>query len=257
MRRVGPGLLLSFLAVFLVSFQRNERAITLFLIGDSTMASYDLEADYEHRRYPLHGWGQCFQSLFNQEEKTQLRARWNATEVRVDNRAKGGRSTRTFVEEGRWAEVLSLLKPGDWVLIQFGHNDSAENKPDRYTSLAAYKAFLTLFVQQSREKGATPVLLTPVSRNYPWIEQQLSNAHGAYPGAVKEVATEQKVKCIDLTRLSGEAFTLKGKAYVTSNYFMNLAEGTFEAYPKGLKDNTHFQKEGAEVVARLVYEAFK
>ncbi|WP_342332717.1 rhamnogalacturonan acetylesterase [Pedobacter sp. FW305-3-2-15-E-R2A2] len=169
------------------------------------------------------------------------------------DKAKGGRSTRTFFEEGRWAEVHKALRKNDIVMIQFGHNDAALNKPERYVNITGYKEFLRLYVNQTREKGAIPILITPVNRNYPWKDGRLSNAHGEYPAAVRAVAMELKVKLIDLTQLSIAAFTAKGEAEVSSRYFMNLEKGKYPAYPGGQKDNTHFQKEGAITVATLVF----
>ena len=93
----------------------------------------------------------------------------------------------------------TALKPGDVVMIQFGHNDASVTKGERYTSLPGYKEFLRLYVNQSREKGAIPVLITPVARNYPWEEQKLGNTHGDYPEAMRAVAEELGVYLIDLT----------------------------------------------------------
>jgi lysophospholipase L1-like esterase len=139
--------------------------------------------------------------------------------------------------------------------MQFGHNDAAKDKPERYVNVEGYKEYLRLFVNQTREKSAIPILLTPVNRNYPWADGKLSNVHGEYPDAVKQVAKELNVRLIDLTQLSIDFFTSKGQEYVTSHYFMNFAAGLYEGYPNGGKDNTHFQPEGALEVARLVYQA--
>jgi lysophospholipase L1-like esterase len=96
-----------------------------------------------------------------------------------------------------------------------------------------------------------------VNRNYPWAEGKLTSVHGEYPDAVKQVAKELNVQLIDLTQLSCDFFTSKGQEFVTSRYFMNLPAGSFEAYPTGQKDNTHFQPEGAVEVARLVFKALQ
>lgn len=181
----------------------------------------------------------------------------NAKEVKIDDRAKGGRSTRTFFQEGRWREVHQALKKGDVVMMQFGHNDGSVEKTERYVDIEGYKEFLRLFVTQTREKGATPILLTPVARNYPWKNGQLSNVHGDYPQAVKDVAGELDVKLIDLNELSIDFFSKVGQEYVTNKYFMNFPEGKYPAYPNGQKDNTHFQIEGGKEVARLVFNAMK
>lgn len=229
----------------------------MYLIGDSTVADYSLEKDFQTKRYPVTGWGQVFQPFLRKDSLHLLKHLIKGDSALVDDRAKGGRSTRTFFEEGRWAEVYKQLKKNDVVMIQFGHNDAAENKPERYVNINGYKEYLRLFVNQAREKGGIPILLTPVARNYPWNEGRLSNVHGEYPQAVKEVAKELDVLLIDLNELSMSSFSQRGQEYVSTHYFMNLPAGKYVAYPEGQKDNTHFQPEGATEVARLVFEAMK
>jgi lysophospholipase L1-like esterase len=219
------------------------------------MADYTLDADYKAKRFPITGWGQVFQAFMSSDSLFKVRNILKADSVVVVDKARGGRSTRTFFEEGRWSEVCKSLEANDLVLIQFGHNDAAKDKPERYVNVEGYKEYLRLFVNQAREKGAVPILLTPVNRNYPWADGKLSNVHGEYPDAVKQVAKELNVQIIDLTQLSIDFFTLKGQEYVSSHYFMNFAAGLYEGYPNGGKDNTHFQPEGAVEVARLVFQA--
>ncbi len=239
------------------AFKPFKKVTTIYLIGDSTVANYQLESDYLQKRHPVHGWGQVFQSFFTKAGIKEVRNLIKTDSVVVDDRAKGGRSTRTFFQEGRWREIYNRLQKGDLVMIQFGHNDGAVDKTERYVNIEGYKEFLRLYVNQTREKGATPILLTPVNRNYPWKDGKLSNVHGEYPEAVKEIAKELNVKLIDLTQLSIDAFTEKGQEYVTKTYFMNLEKGVYQAYPDGQKDNTHFQKAGAQAVAQLVFNAMK
>jgi lysophospholipase L1-like esterase len=239
------------------AFKPFKKITTIYLIGDSTVANYQLEPDYMEKRHPLYGWGQAFQPFFNKTSINEVMNLIKTDSVIIDDRAKGGRSTRTFFEEGRWAEVYKTLKKNDVVMIQFGHNDASVEKPERYVNIEGYKEFLRLYVNQTREKGATPILITPVNRNYPWKDGKLSNVHGEYPNAVKEIAKELNVNLIDLTQLSIDAFTAKGQEYVTQNYFMNFEKGLYKAYPEGQKDNTHFQKEGAVAVAQLVFNAMK
>lgn len=257
---------LFFLAMLLVSCKtqnsvaKTKQKITqVFLAGDSTMADYtkdDEKKDYMKQRYPQTGWGQVFQDFFTNENMKEVRNSTKIDSVLVIDKAKAGRSTRTFFQEGRWRYIVENLQPKDYVLIQFGHNDEAEEKTERYVPEQGYKEFLRLFILQVRQKNATPILLTPVARNYPWKEGVLQNIH-KYDQAVKDIANEQKVTLIDLNQLSRDYFTSKGQDYVTSNYFMNLPEGKYEAYPNGSKDNTHFQPEGAKAVAGLVFEKLK
>lgn len=250
-------LLLLFIGI--LAFQSGSPKITtVYLIGDSTMADYpSYDEDYMGKRYPMTGWGQVFQPLFTKENLKQLSHILSGDSVKVDNRARGGRSTRTFFEEGRWSAVYNQLVKDDLVLIQFGHNDASESKPERYVTVEGYKEFLRLFINQTREKGARPVLISPVNRNYPWKDGKLSNSHEVYHRAAVELAHEMNVSFIDLTASSMEHFTAKGKEYVHLNYFMNLPLGKYAAYPEGLEDNTHFQPEGATAVADLVMQGLK
>jgi lysophospholipase L1-like esterase len=241
----------------LLAFAPTQAPIQILLVGDSTMADYSLEPDYVEKRFPLTGWGQVFQPFFKKDSLAKVKNLIRSKQVVVIDKAKGGRSTRTFFEEGRWAEVVKMLGKNDLVMIQFGHNDASVEKPERYVNLNGYKEYLRLFVGQTRAKGAIPILITPVNRNYPWKDGRLSNVHGEYPAAMKQVANELKVKLIDLTQLSIEAFTAKGQKEVTDNYFMNFEKGVFPAYPNGQKDNTHFQKAGAIAIAQLVFTAMQ
>ncbi|MDX8338926.1 rhamnogalacturonan acetylesterase [Draconibacterium sp. IB214405] len=235
----------------------TTKTIKIWLIGDSTVADYSNnydDGDYMKDRYPVTGWGQVFQPFVSGDNLKQLFPLLQADSTIVDDRARGGRSTRTFFQEGRWRQVYEALQPGDFVLMQFGHNDAAVNKTERYVNEEGYKEFLRLFILQTKQKQATPILLTPVARNYPWKNDTLTNVHGNYPQCVKEIADETQTLLIDLNQRSMEFFTEKGKDYVTNNYFMNLPAGKYEAYPDGQNDNTHLQPEGARAVSQLVYE---
>lgn len=235
----------------------RKRPVKVFLAGDSTCANYALENDYQTKRFPLVGWGQVFQQFLRKDSLNKVSGIIKADSVIVDDRAKGGRSTRTFFQEGRWRAIYTELKAGDLVIISFGHNDAAKDKTERYVHVEGYKEFLRLYVSQTRQKGGIPVLMTPVNRNYPWEDGVLKSCHGEYPQAVKDVATEMNVLLIDLTQLSCDFFTKKGQDFVTINYFMNLPANTYRAYPDGQKDNTHFQPAGGKSVAQLVFDGLK
>ncbi|WP_116107676.1 rhamnogalacturonan acetylesterase [Lewinella sp. IMCC34191] len=241
--------------------EADPKVSTLYLIGDSTAAdyadNYEPGEDYMQTRYPVTGWGQVFQGFFDTTDLNGFTPLLTADSVVIDDRARGGRSTRTFFQEGRWRSVYEALRPGDVVLMQFGHNDAAASKPERYVDPEGYKEFLRLYVSQSREKGATPVILTPVARNYPWENDRLVNVHGDYPAAARAVAEETGTALIDLNQLSMDAFSARGREYVTTHYFMNLPADEYPAYPDGQNDNTHFQPEGAREVAKLVFEGLR
>tara|TARA_R110002095_G_scaffold86651_1_gene75412 strand:- start:152 stop:964 length:813 start_codon:yes stop_codon:yes gene_type:complete len=254
-------LIFSFL-IFGCNNTEEETSITkIYLIGDSTMADYsgdyDPGKDYMKTRYPITGWGQVFQPFFASDSLSQLANLIKTDSVLVDDRARGGRSTRTFFQEGRWRSVYENLQKNDIVIMQFGHNDAAEQKTERYVNIEGYKEFLRLYVNQSRDKEAIPIILTPVARNYPWQDGVLNDVHGDYDQAPKDIAAEMNVHLIDLNLKSREFFTKMGKDFVSENYFMNFPSSIYEAYPDGLKDNTHFQPNGATEVARLVFEGLQ
>jgi lysophospholipase L1-like esterase len=206
--------------------------LRLFLIGDSTIA------DKLPVKAPETGWGTPFKTYFHPP-------------VEVHNHAKNGRSTRTFLEEGLWEPIYSQLKAGDYVFIQFGHNDQSESKPDRYTPPADYVANLKKFVMDTRSKGAQPVLLTPVSRRKFDKAGVQVETHGEYPDLVRKVAQEMQVPLIDLDPMSRKLYQEIGEE-ASKRLFLQLAPGEHANYPEGVVDNTHFSGEGAEKIAQLV-----
>lgn len=250
------------IASFIMAFGVKKNHVTVYLVGDSTMAdyanNYEPGKDYMKTRYPVTGWGQVFQQYLVKDSLRKVNKLIKTDSAFVDDRARGGRSTRTFFQEGRWRAVYENLKKDDLVLMQFGHNDAAEDRAERYVTIeGGCKEFLRLFVSQTRSKGAVPIILTPVARNYPWKDGKLQNVHGLYDQAAKDVANELQVLVIDLNKKSMDFFTKKGETFSAENYFMNFPAGKYEAYPEGQKDNTHFQTKGAIEVARLVFEGMK
>ena len=229
-----------FFAVVLTAFALPpKKKIRVYLIGDSTMC------EYEAKRAPLTGWGMPFKNFFD-------------TTVTIDNRAKGGRSTRTFLSENRWQPIADSLQEGDYVLMQFGHNDEAkeERYKDRYTPVPDYKVNLAKFIAETRARKAVPVLITPVTRMRFDKEGKQQETHMEYTAAVFEVAKQYSVPVIDLDKRSRELLTQLGP--VNANYlFMQLAPGEHPAYPEGQKDNTHFNEYGARRIAELVLAELK
>ena len=214
-----------------------KKKTTIWMIGDSTMCLYDSS------RFPLTGWGMPFAEYFD-------------STVMIKNEARGGRSTRTFIAENRWQPIVDNLSEGDYVLIQFGHNDESESYPDRYTPPEDYRKNLVKFITESRDKKAVPVLLTPVSRRKFDSAGNALETHAVYSKVVHEVADQYKVSLIDLDQMSIALL----QEYGTENsklLFMQLEPGENPDYPLGIHDNTHFNAYGARHVAELVLEGMK
>jgi lysophospholipase L1-like esterase len=209
----------------------------LYLIGDSTMANK------VRTTFPETGWGMPLGTFFD-------------TTVVVDNRAQNGRSTRTFLAENRWQPVVEALQPGDYVFIQFGHNDESQNYPDRYTSPEDYRKNLIKFVTEARSKKATPILLTPVTRRYFDKEGHIKETHVLYSAATMAVAKEYKVTLVDMDKMSRELLQRMGDEN-SKLLFMYLAPGDHPNYPLGRNDNTHFNELGARKMAQLVVNDLK
>ncbi|MDB5252893.1 MAG: rhamnogalacturonan acetylesterase [Flaviaesturariibacter sp.] len=211
----------------------------VWLVGDSTMC------EYEPQRSPLTGWGMPFATFFD-------------SSVVIDNRAKGGRSTRTFLAEGRWQPVADSASEGDWVLIQFGHNDEAkeEKYKDRYTPVTDYKTNLLRFIREARARKANPVLITPVSRMRFDKQGKAMETHADYTAAMIEVAQQAGVPLIDLDQKSRRLLDEYGPAYAKL-LFMQLVPGEHPHYPEGQTDNTHFNEYGARKIAELVLSGIK
>lgn len=224
-------LLAGLLAFASTAHAQPLRPLTILLAGDSTMAEKLPE------KRPETGWGEY------------LAAQFRDGAVVVDNRAKNGRSTRTFIEEGRWNDLLDATKPGDVVLIQFGHNDQSLEKPDRYTPPGDYARNLERFVDDVRAHGATPVLLTPVARRRFDEAGRVVDSHGEYPELVRVLAARRQVALIDMERRSTAALQEAG-AERSKALYLWLAPGANPNYPKGVQDNTHFSPLGAARMAR-------
>lgn len=219
-------------AILLLSFGTIPlKKITIYLIGDSTMA------DKAFSEYPETGWGMPFHYFFGPDATT-------------DNRAKNGRSTRTFIEEGRWKAVAEKLHPGDYVLIQFGHNDEVPTKRS-YTPPEQFTANLEKFVEETQAKKAYPILITPVTRRSFDSSGHLIDTHAHYAALVRQVAREEKVPLIDLDAKSMALLKTFGPR--RSRYLYDyVAAGENPHFPEGHEDNTHFSELGARKIAEIV-----
>lgn len=229
--------LLVVVSAALLAAQAPHR-ITIHLAGDSTMAP-----KLDEKR-PETGWGEMLPEFFD------------SSMVRVVNHARNGRSTRTFISEGRWKDITDSLQTGDYVFIQFGHNDESKEKTDRYTSPADYRANLVRFVNEARAKGANPVLMTPVARRRFDSTGKTRHTHGEYPDIVRGVAREMKVPIVDMERKTEEVLSLFGPD-ASTRLFLQLPPHENLNYPNGIADNTHFSPFGARIVAALAVEGIR
>ena len=203
---------------------------TIHLMGDSTMAEKDLSDGKLER-----GWGMMFPNFVDET-------------FQVVNYAQNGRSTKSFIDKGLWDKVYGALQPGDYVFIQFGHNDSKADDPERYApAFGAYQDNLRTFIRGAREKGATPVLLTPVARRWFKGGKLDRNCHTDYPAAMKQVAEEMGVTLLDITT-------------PTLDWIESIGDEASKAYfmiSTGKDDNTHTVACGARKVTEIVCEALK
>lgn len=205
----------------------------LFLAGDSTMSNKDRSSPN-----PEYGWGEVFTRLLT-------------APAMVVNFAENGRSTRSFLADGRWQKLVGELQPGDFVIIQFGHND-AKVGSERFTDPATSSpANLTRFIADVRAKSAHPILATPVARRAWRDDGSLKNTHGAYLDAVRRVARTESVPLLEMHDLTLElerAYGVEG----SKKLHLWIPANTYARKPAGWEDNTHFSEYGAEQVAALV-----
>jgi lysophospholipase L1-like esterase len=212
----------------------EERKPTLFLVGDSTMA----DKVYSPSN-PEKGWGQVF-PLYLKEG------------IEVQNHAVNGRSSKSFRDEGRWDEVINQVQKGDWVIIQFGHNDQKNEDPSRFADPKTYKDNLRRYVSEVQEKGGQAILATPIARrNYE--EGRLVDTHTSYVPEVKALAAEMNIPLLDLNKRTTELINEWGEEE-SRTLFLHFTPGQYSRFPKGVEDNTHLSPIGAFKVCDLVVE---
>ncbi len=244
--------------LLLTAFKADRRVITIYMIGDSTMADKNLTGGNPER-----GWGQALPGFFTED-------------VRVDNHARNGRSSKSFIDEGRWDKVISQVKKGDYVFIQFGHNDE---KPDvaRHTEPGgSFDENLRRFVRETKAKGGIPVLFNSIVRRnfrqnaeavleddapkavsagqHPEEGDVLIDTHGKYLDSPRNVAKELGVTFIDMNKITHDLVEGMGPEK-SKELFMWVPKNTVPVCPKGKEDNTHLNVRGARIVAGLAVDA--
>lgn len=217
------------------AFLPTKSPVSVYLISDSTMA--DKPGTPEEN--PERGWGQLLPTFFTEQ-------------VVIKNHAVNGRSSKSFIELGHWDKVVTQLKKGDYVFIQFGHNDSKDTDPTRYTNpWSGYRRNLERYVAESRAKGAIPIILSSIVRRKFNDEGVLLDQHGPYPFVARMVAERMEVPFIDHQLLTEDHVIALGPDASKARYLW-LEPGVYEKFPEGKQDNTHLTLLGATEFASLV-----
>ena len=214
-----------------------EKGITVYLIGDSTCATKTDNAR------PETGWGEKLGQHFKKR-------------VTVDNRALNGRSTKSFRDQGHWDKILGTLKPGDFVFIQFGHNDQKESKPQVYSDPQTFQKNLKRYIDETRAKGATPVLLTSIVRRKFDEQGQLINTLKHYTAATRQVAKETGTPMIDMDEKTRALIQEMGPE-ASKNIYLWVNKSDYPNLKTDKKDDTHLCVAGAERYALLVVEGIR
>lgn len=232
---------MKFVSLFflLISLNCLAQKTTIYTIGDSTMANKTKPDENPER-----GWGQMLPLFFNDN-------------ITVDNRAVNGRSTKSFIAEKRWDDILKTLKKGDYVFIQFGHNDQKEKDSTRYTNPhTAYRHNLIRFVNETRAKGAIPVLFSSIVRRNFNEQGVLISTHGDYPLETRLVAQEYKVPFIDMEYYS-ELLEQSYGPEKSKQLHLHYKAGEIPYYKEDKADNTHLCVKGATEIAKIAIEELK
>ena len=250
----------------------STKQVTIFMVGDSTMANKDIS-----KGSPERGWGMVLQGFF-------------AENVVIDNHAQNGRSSISFINEGRWQKILDKIKPGDYVIIQFGHNDEKHDQPGKNKRFgcpgSSFDANLTRYVQETREKGGIPILMNCVERrlfydksrtnegagkdvddeslrNTEYGSEKVNTEYlvpthytqdGDYTAVPYLVAKKEKCAFVDANRISHWMEQEHGVER-SRELHMWLKPGEVESIPKGRQDNTHYSVYGAHIIAGLLADA--
>ena len=235
--------------LFFSAFTLKEKPVTIFLIGDSTMADRSTASGSPER-----GWGQMLPCFLNGR-------------IRVENHAACGRSSLSFIREGRWQAVLDRLQAGDYVIIQFGHNDEKTDTALHTVPGGSFDENLRRFVRETREKGAHPVLMNSiVRRNYPptpetphqYIYEKEGNTlvdtHGEYLLSPRRIAHEMDVPFVDMAKLTHDQVAEMGPE-LSKKLFMWIPLGRYPSLPQGKVDNTHLNIWGSKVFAAIAAKA--
>jgi lysophospholipase L1-like esterase len=228
-----------FLILLFLVVNVSAQEVKLYGAGDSTMAN-----KVKPNENPEHGWLQVFPTFLNHK-------------IKVVNKAVNGRSTKSFIDQGRWDTIYKVLKPKDYVFIQFGHNDAKVEDSTRYTNPhTAYRHNLIKFITEAREKGAIPILFSSIARRNFNEKGVLISTHGEYPQEARLVAQEYQVPFIDLEYYSEELEKSYGPEK-SKELHLHYKPGEVAYYPEGKSDDTHLSEKGATEISEIVIRELK
>ncbi len=207
--------------------KENQNCITIFMIGNSTMADKPFRDGN-----PEKGWGQIFPLYFKQG-------------IQIENYAVNGRSTKSFIDEGRWDSVFSRIKPGDYIIIEFGHNDAKKEDPKRFADANTdYKWNLERFITETKSRGGIPILATPIVRRRFDENGNFYDVHGDYPKVVRELSEKMNVLLLDLHKIS-EDYIIKLGEIRSKEFYLHIDADEYNSLPDGKTDDTHLSPTGA------------
>lgn len=227
----------SFLLIILTIIScSKQKQVSIYIAGDSTAQGYDTT------RTVMRGWAQMLPLYFDDQ-------------VNIVNKAKAGRSTKSYLKEGRWQAILDTIKPNDYVIIQFGHND-ASKKPERHASYPDYKRNLIQMIQQAREKQAKPILATSIVMRTFVDNALVDDRLKAYPTITRQIADSLNVPLIDANLKTRDLILTLGDE-PSKKLYMWIEAGIDSIRPNGSQDDTHLQEPGAKAVAKIVAKEIK
>lgn len=221
-------------AVQSIKITKKDNLTVLYLAGDSTVTDQDVE--------PWASWGQFITNYFNEN-------------VVVINYAYSGSSLSSFKASNRLKKILSQIKKGDYLFVEFGHNDE-KIKGDGNGPWESYSNLLTEFTQAAKDKGAIPILVTPTQRRFFNENGTLKDTHGDFPPAMRAVAQKNNTALIDITKMTTELYETWGDE-ASKKAFVQYPANTFPGQEKALDDNTHFNSFGANEITLCVIKGIR
>lgn len=233
----------------------------VFLVSDSTVQSY------EKYYYPQTGWGQVFWEYFKESNKMKETECENCSypqsrdykmpSVTIENRAIGGRSSRSFIEEGKLKEIEPALCSGDYMLVQFGHNDATVQRPQRYVAAEDFHTYIQQYIDLCRKKSVQCILVTPVARRNCDDTDVLKISFDEYRQVMLNIADKQALPLLDLGKASADYLNTLGNEK-SKELYLHTKRGQYEgAYEDGVEDNTHLSIKGARIYAGMVAQMIK